>query len=157
MTLDKQKEIPELMWAEKAAVLLDSKFTLPGTKFRFGLDPIIGLIPVVGDLFTLFISAFLVTIMAKHGASRKLLLIMSLNVIADAIIGTIPMVGSLFDFGFKANTKNIALLKSYYFEGKHQGKGTGIVLLIFACVFIIILFVIWGTYKLVKYLIGFLS
>lgn len=124
------RDIPEIRWIENFSNLLDSRFTLPGTKFRFGLDPIIGLIPFAGDLITFSASALMVVAMARHGASRELVIRMTLNVLMDAVIGAIPIIGRIFDFFLKANQRNVELLKRHYYEGKYQGTGTWIIVLI---------------------------
>jgi len=91
---------------------LDAKFQLPGTRFRFGLDGIIGLIPVIGDLLTTGISALFVVDAIKSGARKHTIGRMLANVVVDLLIGLIPIVGDLFDFAFKSNTKNLNLLKT---------------------------------------------
>ena len=150
------KDIKELNWAENLSHLLDSKFTFPGTKFKFGLDPLIGLIPGVGDIATFSVSAVLLYTLAKHGASRKIVILMALNILADTIIGSIPILGNIFDFFYKANDKNIRLLKSHYHEGKHQGSGNGILLVIMFFFIAIICLVFYGMFKLFQFLINLL-
>lgn len=148
-----EKPLPEtLRWVEKVAVTMDSCLKIPGTNFRFGADPLLGLIPVAGELATFVISAGLVITMARHGASRKLVILMVLNVLIDAIIGSIPVLGNIFDFAYKANNKNIRLMKKYYTQGKYQGKGTGII--IFVCIVFIVIFIImvYGLWKLTAYI-----
>ena len=142
---------------EKLAVLMDSKFTIPGTKFRFGLDPILNLIPFLGEAVSFAISGALVAIMAKHGASGKTVVKMILNIIVDLIIGGIPLVGKVGDFFFKANKKNLALLKGHYFEGKHQGSGWGIIITIVVILFIIFTLIIYMMYKLAAWLVDLLN
>lgn len=147
------ESIPEIAWVEKFSVLLDSRFTLPGTKFKFGLDPIIGLIPVAGNVVTMVVSSFLLLIMARHGASRKVLILMTLNILIDTIIGIVPVLGNIFDFGFKSNLRNIQLLKAHYFEGKYQGSGTWIILLVILIISLLVFGIFFGFYKLFAYLI----
>src|SRR5687768_2341432 len=115
------KKVPALQWIEPISKLLDSAFKIPGTNFKFGLDPIIGSIPILGDLSTFLISSVLFKNMTKHGASRKVVILMGLNILVDLVVGSIPFIGWLFDFGFRANEKNVRLLKEHYLEGKHQG------------------------------------
>lgn len=149
---DELKLTGRLRWVERISYLLDEKFRLPGTNFRFGLDPILNLIPVAGDLSGFLISAALVFTMARYGVSRKVVILMTLNILLDAIVGGIPLLGQLFDFYYKANSKNIRLLKEHYEEGKHKGSGTG-VLLIIALVFIaFIALLIWIGIRLIHWL-----
>lgn len=129
-TTENIRRIPELEWVDRVSRLLDSQFKVPGTNFRFGIDPLIGLIPIVGDLSSFAISGSLLIVMARHGASRKLLLLMTGNIVLDAILGSIPFIGEIFDFTFKANQRNINLLKKHYHEGKNQGSGIGIIIAI---------------------------
>ena len=150
------RNVPDLKWVDKITDVMDSKFRVPGTKFRFGVDPILGLFPVVGDATSLAISGTLIYYMAKHGASRKILIMMIGNVILDATIGSIPILGSIFDFAYKANTRNVNLLKKHYEEGKYQGSGKGILITI-AVVFIVLIgLVLYGAWEVLQYLIGLL-
>ncbi|MEM6845191.1 MAG: DUF4112 domain-containing protein [Bacteroidota bacterium] len=146
------QNIPDLKWVDKITQIMDSKFRIPGTNFRFGLDPILGLIPGLGDATSLAISGTLVYYMAKHGVSRKVVIMMLGNIALDAIFGSIPILGNLFDFFYKANTRNIRLLKRHYEERKYQGKGTGILIGIALAIFSAIGLLIYGTYELATYL-----
>lgn len=91
--------------------IFDRAFKLPGTEYRFGLDGILGLIPVGGDAVTALVSSALVLDAWKSGARKRTIAAMAKNVGVDFVVGSIPLVGDLFDFGFKANTKNIKLLR----------------------------------------------
>ncbi|WP_207535482.1 DUF4112 domain-containing protein [Desertivirga arenae] len=136
----------KLRWVEKLSYLLDEQFRLPGTNFRFGLDPILNLIPFAGDMSGLLISAALVLTLAKNGASSKIVTLMVLNIVLDATIGGIPIIGQIFDFFFKANKRNIRLLNEHYVEGKHQGSGKGVLLgvgLVLVMIFILMVYLIW--------------
>ena len=90
---------------------LDSSFRVPGTDMRFGLDGIIGLLPVVGDVATTGMSVVFVADAYKIGASKHVIAKMVGNVGLDFAVGLIPVVGDLADFAFKSNTKNLRLLK----------------------------------------------
>lgn len=96
----------------KLARLMDNAVGVPGTKLRFGLDPIIGLIPGLGDLAGALVSAFIVFEARRMGAPRRIHNKMMLNVVYDLVIGSIPLLGDLFDFGYKVNEKNLRLLES---------------------------------------------
>jgi hypothetical protein len=156
MQQEEHPAIEEIRWIESIANLMDSKFTLPGTRFKFGLDPIIGLIPGIGDITSFAISGLLVTIMARHDASGKVVILMLLNILLDAIIGGIPIIGNLFDFVYKANNKNIRLLKNHYGKGKHQGSGKGIIIGLTVILLLLIGLMIYGFIKLFQYLIHYL-
>lgn len=137
--------------------LMDSKFRIPGTSITFGLDPIFGLLPVAGDLGTMLISLSLVYTMYRNGASGKLIAKMILNVLIDAIFGSIPVFGAFFDVYYKANNRNVRLLKQYYEEGKHRGSATGMVLVVLLVSLLIIAGLIYGTLLILQYIFELLS
>lgn len=91
--------------------LLDNSIPVPGTNARFGLDAVIGLIPGVGDAAGSVISAYVVVQAARLGASVPTLMRMLLNVGVEAVAGAVPVLGDLFDAAWKANARNVALLK----------------------------------------------
>lgn len=140
-----------LRWVDQVAHLMDSQFRLPGTNFRFGLDPILGFIPVVGELGTFAISAALIVTMMRHGASRKLVVLMVLNVLLDTVVGSIPIIGNLFDFAYKSNERNVRLLRQHYHEGRHQGSGTGLIALVVVLLLGALVLVGWGSYELLRW------
>lgn len=143
-------------WAEKFAQLLDSKFTLPGTNFRFGLDPILGLIPGVGDGISLIMQGLLINSLWRSGYSGELLAKLCINVLLDTLIGTIPIAGQIFDFFFKANERNLRLTREYLNEGKHQGSGKGIWLGLLLIVLVSLALFIWLFIEVVQWLINLL-
>lgn len=128
-----------LKWVERISNLMDDKFKLPGTNFRFGLDPLINLIPIAGDISGFIVGAALVLVIAKNGVSRKVVILMVLNIFIDALIGGIPLIGNVFDFYYKSNSYNIKLLKEHYEEGRHTGSGTGVLLAVFIVLFLFFL------------------
>jgi hypothetical protein len=149
-----QKKLsPKLNWAERVSYLMDEKFRIPGTNFRFGIDPLLNLIPVLGDISGFAVSIVLILTMARHGLSRKVLILMFLNVILDSTIGAIPIIGQVFDFAYKSNSRNIRLLKEYYEEGKHQGSGKGTLLWIVIFLIIFILIFVWLMWKILELMI----
>ena len=140
------KDNTGLKWVERISYLMDEKFRLPGTNFRFGLDPIFNLVPILGDISGFAISAALVVTMAKNGVTGKVLTLMILNIVLDSTLGAIPVLGQIFDFAYKSNTRNIRLLREHYVEGKHQGSGRGIlaiILIIIAVFFFILMYLMW--------------
>jgi hypothetical protein len=146
------KDQYDLKWLERISTLLDSQFKIPGTNFKFGLDPLLGLIPFVGDASTFMVSGILIIYMSKYGVSKKVLILMMLNIILDAVVGGIPIIGSIFDFAYKANDKNIKLLKQHYHEGKHQGSGIGILITIVVVMLALLILIAYGFWKLFSYL-----
>ena len=139
-----------LRWVAGIARLMDSQFRLPGTQFRFGLDPLLGLLPVVGDLSTFAISGALLLTMLRHGASGAVVVRMALNILMDTIIGAIPLLGNVFDFAYKSNERNVALLRRHYAEGRHGGSGRGLVALLLLLFVVVSGLVAWGSVALLR-------
>jgi hypothetical protein len=98
---------------EALAKLMDGAFVIPGTTIRFGLDGIIGLIPVAGDMIAGLVSTYLIWEAKRLGAPRWLIARMLANAFLDTAIGSVPVVGDAFDVLFRANMKNMALLHRY--------------------------------------------
>jgi reactive intermediate/imine deaminase len=93
--------------------LLDTRWTIPGTRWRFGLDPLLGLVPVVGGVVTLCVSIWLLIESRRIGAPRRLMLAMVGNVALDFLVGEVPIVGDIFDFMFKAHVRNLKMLEKW--------------------------------------------
>ena len=144
-TNPKQRGLKQLNYLAK---LMDAQFRVPGTNFRFGLDGIIGLIPGAGDLSTFAVSGYMVWVMANNGASGLVLARMTFNILIDAIVGAIPILGDLFDVAFKANMRNMRLMQQHYEEGRHRGSAWKLIVPVLIVVFLVIVFIIWATYKL---------
>ena len=92
---------------------LDSGFGIPGTRWRFGIDSLVGLIPVVGDLFGLLLGAYFLFEGLRIGAPALLLIRMLGNVLLDMLIGLVPVIGDIGDVVFKSNPRNAALLAAH--------------------------------------------
>ncbi|MDB5235496.1 MAG: hypothetical protein JWR44_2489 [Hymenobacter sp.] len=140
-----------LRWVERIAHLMDSQFRLPGTRFRFGLDPLLGLLPVVGDLSSTAVSVALLMTMLRHGASGAVVVRMSFNILLDTVVGAIPLVGNVFDFAYKSNERNVALLRRHYAEGRHQGSGKGLVVLLLLGFLVVLGLLGWGGVALLHW------
>ena len=93
--------------------LLDNAIPIPGTGYRIGIDPILGLLPGGGDTVGGLLSAYIVVEAARMGLPRKVIWQMVGNIVFDGVVGIVPVVGDLFDIGWKANVRNIALLEKY--------------------------------------------
>ena len=98
---------------EAMETLLERAFPFPGTRFRVGLDSIVGLVPVLGDVVTAAMGAWLVWEAKNLGMSKFHLVRMAGNVGFDTALGAIPLVGDLFDFAFKSNTRNLRIVKRW--------------------------------------------
>jgi uncharacterized protein DUF4112 len=107
----------------KWSVLLDSAFRVPGTSLTFGLDPILGLIPGIGDLTTPFFAGLLLVHAVRLRIPRVVQLRMLINAAIDLAIGFVPFIGDAFDFGWKANVRNLALLERYARPGSKASRG----------------------------------
>ncbi|MEM9928238.1 MAG: DUF4112 domain-containing protein [Bacteroidota bacterium] len=150
---DAQREVPQLKWVDGFSRLLDTKFRIPGTEIRFGVDFILGLFPGAGDLISLGMSGILVATMAKNGASPMLAAKMLFNVALDALVGTIPVLGNIFDLVYKANYRNAVLMREYYAEGQHQGSVWPVVIGVGVALLLIFMLVVWSLYAVVTWLI----
>jgi hypothetical protein len=95
------------------AKLLDVAFIVPGTKFRYGIDGLIGLIPVVGDIITTAISLWVVREARALGAPWHITARMLANVAVDGVVGLVPVAGDAFDVMFRANVRNVRMLKRW--------------------------------------------
>lgn len=105
-------------WAERIVTLLDDRFRIPGTDVRFGLDPIIGILfPGIGDAVTGTGSIGLLALALRRGVPRVVLWRMILNIVVDMIFGSLPVVGDVFDVAFKANRRNLELIRAHEAPG----------------------------------------
>ncbi len=139
---------PEFAMIDKISSLLDNQFRIPFTQVRFGVDFLIGLIPTVGDWLSFGISSILVFSMMRRGIGFVMLLKMLGNITFDATVGSIPIVGDLFDLHYKANRRNVDLLKQYYVENPNPPAATRsifIVSLMFLAILFGFLFLVFKT------------
>ena len=102
----------------RLAEWMDGRFSIPGTNVQFGLDAIIGLIPGIGDLVCGALSMWLINEARRLGTPKWLVARMVWNVAVEVTVGAVPVVGDLFDVAWKANRKNIKLLRRYFEDGK---------------------------------------
>lgn len=105
-----QKVDPEL---EMLALWMDSLFEIPGTGIRLGFDPILGLIPGLGDTLTTLVSLYILAAARRYGVPRVTLLRMAANIAIDFACGSLPFVGDVFDVFWKSNQRNVALLRRH--------------------------------------------
>lgn len=145
-----------LQQVRRIAELMDSRFKVPGTDFRFGLESIAGLLPVGGDAIGFAASAGLVLTMARHGASPRLVALMLVNVAVDAFVGAIPVLGDLFDVVYKANNRNVRLLEAHYAEGKHTGSVWPVVAMAAVVLLLIAVGLAWAVWTVGEWVLGLL-
>lgn len=95
----------------RLARVLDTRFRVPGTPIRFGLDPIISLLPVAGDSVALAIGLYMVREGVRHGVGTRVIARMITNLLIDWVLGLVPLIGFVPDVWFKANQRNARLLR----------------------------------------------
>jgi hypothetical protein len=111
---DRQRREAMARNLERLAWLMDRAIHIPGTRITLGLDALLGLLPIGGDVLTGVVQAGLVLVALRHyHLPRSVAARMAANVLIDVAVGAIPLLGDLFDIGFKANTRNIQLLDAY--------------------------------------------
>ena len=111
--MDKVQQLKNLKRIRKIARLLDTAIGIPGTKIRFGLEPILGLLPGGGDLLTALISAYSIYLATSFGLERSEIFKMIKNVAIDTALGSVPIVGDIFDAYFKSNIRNLEILENH--------------------------------------------
>ena len=97
----------------KITLLFDQAIGVPGTRFRFGLDALFGLVPGLGDLAGALVAVYALHVARRLRAPAEIQLHMLSNIALDALIGSVPIIGDIFDFMFKAQTRNLALLDNW--------------------------------------------
>lgn len=107
---------------DKLAQLLDTVFLIPGTRFRVGLDGLLGFIPGVGDAIGAVFSVYIIFEAARLGFPKGTLLRMIGNVAIETVVGAIPILGDIFDIAWKANVRNVALLRTHRDEIARRGE-----------------------------------
>lgn len=147
----------DLTRLDTLATLLDNRFRIPGTNLRFGLDGLVGLVPYLGDVAGFAVSGVLFSVMLKRGAGPLILLRMMGNFMLDAVVGTIPFLGDLFDFGYKANRRNVEMLKNYYADESPKPGVRGSILFLILLFFVFLAGLIWLTGKLLAMVWQWLS
>lgn len=119
--------------------VMDEAVRVPGTRFRIGLDGIIGFVPGVGDAVTAAISGYALLAAARAGAPRSVLARMTGNILLDTLVGAVPVLGDLFDLGFKANRRNLRLLENHlHAPARTRAQSRGILALAAGALLLII-------------------
>jgi hypothetical protein len=119
--------------AARLAHWLDGAFRVPGTNLRFGLDAVLGMIaPGAGDLATGGLGTYLFFVALRRGVPLAIIARMAINVIIDTFVGSVPVLGDLFDFAWKANQKNLELIRKHAGERGPPGFLDYLVILLFA-------------------------
>ena len=107
------KEIKEekLIRLKRLSERLDDTFTIPGTKYKIGIEALIGAVPIIGDLIGGILASYIMYSGMKMGAPPQIIARMAVNIAIDFTIGSIPIIGDLFDLVWKANKKNVELIE----------------------------------------------
>jgi hypothetical protein len=113
---------PWLRLSRQLTGWLDSSFQVPGTRLRFGWEPVIGLVPVVGDAVGAALSSVLLWTAHRLGVPRIVQARMLVNVVYDTLVGSVPVIGDLYDFFFRSNRRNLDLLERALAEPERAGR-----------------------------------
>ena len=124
------------------ALIMDDFLRVPGTKLRFGLDPIIGLLPGIGDVTSAIVSAVAFVHAARCGVPKILLARMAMNILINELVGIIPGLGDAFSFWFKSNVRNYELVRRYAAAPERARKADWI--FVFAVIAVLFLIVCAG-------------
>jgi hypothetical protein len=109
--IEPDEKLPaDLVALRKFSILMDEAVGVPGTKFRFGLDPLLSLIPGIGDVISALLSAWIVAGALRHRVPMRKICLMVFNILLDMTIGEIPLLGNLFDVVFEENVINMRIL-----------------------------------------------
>lgn len=127
------------------AWLLDSSIRIPGTRWRIGLDALLGVVPGIGDAAGAALSGVIVLAAARMGAPRAVLMRMLLNVAVEVFVGAIPVAGDLFDAGWKANERNVALLDEWLGRARRPAPAAPRALLTALTAVLVVLLVLAGA------------
>lgn len=128
---------------ERVTHALDELVGIPGTPVRVGLDPIVGLIPVVGDAVAAVVGVWVIGEAARFGIPRVVLARMAVNLVIDLVIGAVPILGDLYDVAFRSNSRNLALFRRHALEPDASTRGdqaffAGLLLLLVGSVWLIL-------------------
>ena len=103
-----------LDWLDMLATAFDTAFILPGTNVRFGVESLLRLVPGIGDAIASLLSCYLLYEASRLGVPRLLFARMAANVVLEGLVGAVPLAGDAFDVFFRANRRNVALLRAHF-------------------------------------------
>jgi hypothetical protein len=138
---------------DQFAWLLDNAFRVPGTKWRFGLEALLGLVPFAGDMVSGALGLFLLFRALQFKLPKIVIVRMLLNSLLDISIGAIPFLGDAFDFIYKSNTRNMKLFHEYAGEplrstDRHWLFLGGLIILFGGLAFLIVFLIVWAFWRL---------
>ena len=146
-----RERLNQLAW------LLDSSIPIPGTRLSVGLEALIGLFPILGDLIGVLLSSYILGEAARLGAPRILLMRMAFNIGVEGVVGIIPFAGDVFDAAWKANQRNVRLLNAWLdrpVKAKRASRLFGVLLVLAVAALLALLGV--GAFLLLRWVIGLL-
>jgi hypothetical protein len=132
------RQVRGLETLRNVAQMLDSAFVVPGTSYRFGLDPILGLVPGLGDLVSPLFTIGILWQARELALPRVVQLRMIFNVAIDSLVGVVPLVGDLFDFAWKANKMNLALLERHAQEERPASAGDWLFVILMVALLVLV-------------------
>lgn len=144
--------------ARALARFLDAAFRIPGTDVRIGLDPILSLLPGLGDVAASALGSYLMVLAWRLGAPSSVIARMALNLIADALIGAVPVVGDVGDVFFRANLRNARLLEQWTASPRRTRRASvAVVALAILAVLAVVAALLFAVWSLVAWGVGALS
>jgi hypothetical protein len=129
---------------DRLARWMDTRYRMPMVGWRFGLDPLVGLVPVIGDLASTVVAIYIVMLAARCGLPNITIARMSVNVAIDMLVGSVPVLGDAFDLWWKANVRNAVLLHVRMRESevrRHRDEITDWVFVVVAVAALVAVFV----------------
>ena len=120
--MNKEVKEEKLIRLKRLSERLDDTFTIPGTKYKIGIEALIGAVPIIGDLIGGILASYIMYSGMKMGAPPRIIARMAVNIAIDFAIGSIPIIGDLFDLVWKANRKNVELIEDATLDDKEEQK-----------------------------------
>jgi hypothetical protein len=137
----------------RLAWLLDNAIAIPGTRLRIGFDALIGLVPGIGDLVGVLLSSYIVAAAWRMGVPRSTLMHMGANILIEGFVGAIPLAGDLFDAAWKANARNVALLRAHAADPRRAARTSRwFIAGLFACLVLAVSIIGALVYGIVRWL-----
>jgi hypothetical protein len=148
-TRETRERLSQLAW------LLDSSIPIPGTRLTIGIDALIGLFPIIGDLIGVLLSSYILSEAARVGAPKSVLMRMGFNVGLEGLVGIVPFAGDVFDAAFKANQRNVKLLDAWLDQPKktvRSSRAFGVILILAITLFLLGLIAL--AFLLIRWIAG---
>ena len=156
--IEPDEKLPQdLVALRKFAWLMDEAFVIPGTKFRVGLDAVVGLVPGIGDVVGGVMSSWIIIGALRHRVPAKIIFRMVMNVVVDLLFGAVPVAGDVFDFLFEENMRNMRLLERHRDRRRPPRSAAAIALvatLIVGFIILVALLLVASVVALVVWLIS---